>query len=181
MPTPPEGLAPIVDTLLATLSEERAVLDALRAQFAQQLDALRCGTRAPLEGAMHKANDLLGRLDELRRTRERQTRLLARMLALDPGDAPAVQPVAEALQARGADGAAQRLRAVRCEVRQGAADVQRQGQALGFALQYAIGLGREMLSLLYQTDATAPQATYTAAGQTTAAAAPAHSLVNRLG
>ncbi len=175
----PHGLAALTDKLLRTMQEERAALGALHAQLTRQLDALRGRSRAPLEDATHAANDLLGRLDGLRQTRARQTRLLRRLLNLDP-NASALAPVAEALEARGAGDAARRLRHARQDVRAAAAAVQQQGEALSYALQYAIGLGREMLSLLHQADAAAPPATYTAAGQT-AATTSAHSLVNHLG
>lgn len=179
MPTaPPTGLAALADPLLRTLQEEHAVLKRLHAAFARQLGALRGRTRAPLEDATHEANALLGRLDQLRQTRARQTRLLRRTLAL--GDAAPLAAAADALETQGAAEAARRLRRAHQSVRQGAAAVQQQGEALNCALQYAIGLGREMLGLLHQTDAAAPPATYTAAGQTAATTA-AHSLVNHLG
>ncbi len=128
---------------------------------------------------MHAASETIGTLGGLRARRERQMRLLSRILRLD-GDEATLQQLAAAVDSHpdtgpwGAD-----LLEARAAVREQAKTTHRICEQLDFALQYAVGLGREMLQAMQDLDRP-PTSVYTAQGQTSRAIVP-RSIVNKVG
>ena len=177
-PTPsgPDGL---VHGLIETLRQEEAELARLAAHFEQQLDALRGQRQDDHEQAMHAASEAIGTLSRLRARRERQTRLVGRVLRLD-GEDVTLQQLAAAVDSHSATGpwGADLLEA-RAAVREQTKNTREICEQLDFALQYAVGLGREMLQAMQDLDRP-PTSVYTATGHTSRAAVP-RSLVNKVG
>jgi len=172
----PDGL---VHGLIGTLREEEAALIQLAGSFERQLDALREQQQEQHELALHDASETLGVLNQLRARRERQMRLLGRVLRTGADDAT-LQQLAAAVDAHpntgpwGAD-----LLEARAAVREQATATRRICEHLDFALQYAVGLGREMLQAMQDLDRP-PTDVYTARGHTSRAAKP-RSLLNKIG
>ena len=175
-PSGPDGL---VHGLIETLRQEEAELTRLAAHFEHQLDAIRGQRQQEHEQAMDAASETIGTLGSLRARRERQARLLCRVLRLG-SDAATLQQLAAAIDSHpdtepwGAD-----LLEARAAVREQAKTTRRICEQLDFALQYAVGLGREMLQAMQDLH-TPPTSVYTATGHTSRAAAP-RSLVNKVG
>lgn len=173
------GPARLVLALIDTLSEEDAALERLGAQFAHQLDALRAREAERHDAAFDEAGDALGALGRLRAVRERQMRLLGRVLKLDDGvvslrrlaGALEQEPATEALGAR--------LLEARDQIHTRARTTRHRCDHLDFALRYVASLGHELMQALQGLDAPAPPALYTASGATRAATP--RRLVNRVG
>ena len=178
--TTPNGPVALIQSLIATLREEHDGLLTLREQFGHQLDALRANDSTLQEQAMHAANETVHQLGQLRSTRERQARLLSRVLKLDT-EAASLQDLANAVH-RHPDMApyAKALLEARAAVRAEAQQTRQTCEELDFALQYAVRLGREMLHAMQDLDVPPPARVYTAAGHTSKAVSP-RSLLNRVG
>ena len=179
MSTPRPTPRPAIDVLLATLGEETAMLGHLSASFSDQLAAMRDRNHAALDAATQSTNEAVHALDALRQKRQRQLALVARLLGVDE---PQVLPVADALVVADdpAPDLADRLRAARDRVRHLAQEAQQKGQALEFALQYAMNLGRDVMTSLHGSSAPAAGRVYTAGGYA-APAAPGRTLFNTVG
>ena len=177
LPNAPDGL---VKALIESLREEAADLRKLEAQFGRQLDALREQQHERQEQAMHEASETVGTLDRLRAKRERQMRLLGRVLKVE-GEAPSLQQLAAAIDSHpetgplGAD-----LLEARAAVREQAQKTRQVCEHLDFALQYAVSLGRDMLQAMQDLDRPPPPCVYTARGNTSRAPTP-RSFVNKVG
>ncbi|MDX1547923.1 MAG: flagellar export chaperone FlgN [Rhodothermales bacterium] len=173
-PPAPGGPAPLVHALIETLRQERAATDALHDAFTVQLDALREGTPARQHDGADAAAEALDMLGRLRTVRDRQTRLLGRVLRID-GDLDALAAVLAAGDATASLGA--RLRTAADAVRTGAARTRRHADALDFALRHAMSLGRGLIQAMRPPEA--PR-TYDATGRA-ARPASARPLVNHVG
>lgn len=176
MTTPPSSARPVVDTLLATLEQESSVLDSLADALGVQLAALRERRHEALQDGAERASAALAELDRLRQVRERQTRLLARVLGVLEDEH--LDPLIDALATRDAERAG-RLRRLRDDMRARARAADAQSDELAFALNVAVRLGRELLHAWQHVDAPAPSRLYTAAGHT--AAPSPRPFVNHLG
>jgi hypothetical protein len=170
--------SPAVDQLLATLARERDALAALDSALTRQFDALRARETPAFETATDDASEAVAALGRLHLARERQVRLLARLLGVgtEGGEVPALAPLADALAPR--DRArADALRALRNTLRDAAEAVQRRQQELTFALDVAVRLGHELLAAWQQPDA----AGRVYAGDGRARPASARPLLDRVG
>lgn len=181
-PTPRAGgPLPLAESLLKTLQEEQETLARLESLFAAHRDALRENRQDLLEEATNRTNDLVSALARLRQARDRQMRLLGRVLHVE-GEAPSLVQIADAIRPHeGGEEAARQLLDQRRAIHAHAARAQQQCGELEFALNYAIDLGREMLQAIQGVDAaTAPARVYTPKG---ASAQPStqHSFLNTLG
>ena len=175
-PSGPDGL---VHGLIETLRQEEAELIRLAGHFEQQLDALRAQRPVDHEQAMHAASETIGTLGQLRARRERQTRLIGRVLRLDD-DEIVLQQLAAAVDSHPSTGPwGGALLEARAAVRKQAKAARRICEQLDFALQYAVGIGRDMLQAMQDLSGPSPQV-YTAQGYTSRAAVP-RSLVNKMG
>ncbi len=170
----------LVRTLIETLRQEKAELHKLEAQFGRQLKALREQQPEQQEHAMHEASESVGTLDRLRTKRERQMRLLGRVLKIE-GEQMSLRQLATAVdshsetQPLGVD-----LLEARAAVFEQAKKTRLLCEQLDFALQYAVSLGREMLQAMQDLDTPPPPCVYTARGHTSRAPRP-RSFVNRVG
>lgn len=177
VPNGPDGL---VKALIEALREEEAELGKLEAQFQRQLDALREQQHERQEQAMHEASETVGTLDRLRTRRERQMRLLGRVLKIE-GEETSLRQFAAAIDSHpateplGAD-----LLEARAAVREQAQKTRQICEHLDFALQYAVSLGRDMLQAMQDLDRPPPPCVYTARGNTSRARTP-RSFVNKVG
>lgn len=184
-PTPtqlrPGGPIPLADSLARTLQEEHDALVRLGALFDAHREALRAPRQDQLEEATNQTNDLVGTLGRMRQARERQMRLLGRVLRVEAEPAT-LPPLAEALRAHpGGDAAADGLLALRAAIRTAAEDAQRRCDDLAFALGYALDLGRELLQSMQGVDpAAASSRVYTQKGAATQHTGP-RSFLNTIG
>ena len=175
-PSGPDGL---VQGVIQTLKSEEAELALLGAHFTRQLEALREQNQDQHEQALYAASETLRTLGQLRTQRERQVRLLSRVIRIE-GDDLSIQQVAAAVDSHpqtGPWGAA--LLEARTAVREQAEATRRICEHLDFALHYAVDLGREMMQAMQDLSGP-PPCVYTAQGHTSRAAAP-RSLVNKIG
>lgn len=178
MTTPSNSALPVVDTLVATLDQERAALTALSQALADQLAALRERANERLADGADHASEATAELARLRLVRERQTRLTARVLGVEMPEGGALTPLVDALRERDPVGA-ERLRDARAAVRAEAQTADARSRELAYALDVAVRVGREILQAWQHVEAPTPTAAYTAAGRT--ADAPRRPLVNQLG
>ncbi|MCH8960872.1 MAG: flagellar export chaperone FlgN [Bacteroidetes bacterium] len=179
-PSIPNGPDGLVQALIESLRQEEAELRKLEAQFGRQLEALREQQPEQQEHAMHEASGTVGTLDRLRTRRERQMRLLGRVLKIEGEETP-LRQFAAAIDSHpeagplGAD-----LLEARAAVREQAKKTRQICEHLDFALQYAVGLGRDMLQAMQDLDRPPPPCVYTARGNTSRAPTP-RSFVNKIG
>jgi hypothetical protein len=177
----PGGPVPLAESLAKTLQEEHDALGRLAALFEEHREALRTHRQDLLEEATLQTNEVVSTLDRLRQARDRQMRLLGRVLRV-ASSPPSIPPLAAALAAlEGGGDAAQRILDLREALHAQAAHVQYQCRDLEFALSYALDLGREMIQALQGVDAaTAPARVYTPKGAA-AQQTGARSFLNTLG
>lgn len=175
-----KGLAGVTRNLQTTLEQEEATLSRLASLFDAQLDALRRRQQETLEQITLQVNEEVHALGRLRQARERQARLLGRLLKL-PQDAEALQHLAEALSAiPGAMDQGRALLEARDRVRAQADEAKQRCDEFEFALHYAVRLGREMLQVIQDLDIPPPTRVYTARGKSTQATPPS-SFLNQVG
>jgi hypothetical protein len=168
--TAPEGgPVPLAGALLATLKQECEALARLARCFEVQIEAMRSRVPDGLEAATLSVTEEVGALASIQQNRERQTRLLARMLSLE--DRADLSQIAEAIRQKGIGGnAGPSLLEVRDSARKMALAAQERCQELEFALNYAADLGRDMLMAVQGAGHKTPTLAYTAKGH----AAPGH-------
>ncbi len=175
MANPADLARPLLDTLRA---EEEALLR-LDALVGQQLDAVRGRHHAALETLTIDTGNAAAELHRLKTVRERQSRLLGRVLKLGTDALPDLDALATALDGLDAD-TARSLRSARSRIHTLAARSRQNADTLNFALHYAVSLGREVMGVLQGLGGPAPLRTYNGAGQRTTAQA-SHSYLNRVG
>ena len=174
------GLLSIAGRLLATLRQEEETLARLHETFNDQIEALRRHRHEVLESSTAQVNEAVHAMEGLRKARERQARLLGRLLGLEAGDV-SIEGLATALEnLPDAAGQAQRLREARGRIHERARQTRQRCEEFEFALQYAVKLGREMLQVMQDLDVPPPARIYTASGDATQTAQP-RSLVNKMG
>ncbi|MDX1532423.1 MAG: hypothetical protein R3362_12905, partial [Rhodothermales bacterium] len=84
---PPAAPTPAVDALLRTLADEEAALVALGDALTEGLAALSAREHERFQASTDAAADAVSALARLRPARERQMRLLGRVLGTEPTDA----------------------------------------------------------------------------------------------
>ena len=174
---PASGASSVVEALLSTLRDETDALRQLAAAAGQQLEALQA--QDELDAHQHATQQAVGRLEQLRTSRERHLRLLGRLLKLEAPPA-GVAPVVEALRERPQGQAqARALLETRQALREHAREAQAQCEALDFALRYALSLGQDMMQAISALNVPPPPKVYTARGD--ASAGTPRSLVDRVG
>lgn len=177
-PSSPTGPAALAEGLLETLAGETGALGRLRDGFGAQLEAIGRRDHGALDAATVATNDVVAELERLRTGRERQIRLLGKVLRLPSGETT-VADLAAALAATDAPLAA-RLVATRDHLRTIAAEARVACEEVEFALGYAAELSRELMQTLQQHGVSAPTRVYTARGAT-ASTTPTRSYLNELG
>ncbi len=174
------GLAAVAGRLLETLRREEETLAHLHATFDAQIEALRRHRHEALASSTGEVNEAVHAMEGLRKARERQARLLGRLLRLD-GDDVSLERLATALEGHAeAAEAAPMLREARAKIHERARQTRKRCEEFEFALQYAVKLGREMLQVMQDLDVPPPARIYTASGDATQTAKP-RSFVNKVG
>lgn len=168
------GPQPAVDALLKTLDLEGETVHRLADALARQLEALQTNQQEPLMDATDDASRAVSEMHRLRQVRERQIRLLARLLGLEE---PSAARLADALADRH-PGLADRLQTALNSLRASVHTTRERSDELAFALHVATHIGREMLLAWQHMDA--PTQGYTAGGTESNAALP-RPLVNQFG
>lgn len=179
-PSTSNGPDVLVRTLIETLRQEQAELHKLEAQFGRQLKALQEQQPEQQEHAMHEASKTVGTLDQLRTKRERQMRLLGRVLKIEGEQTPLRQLAAAVDSHSETEPLGGDLLEARAAVVEQAQKTRLLCEQLDFALQYAVSLGREMLQAMQDLDTPPPPCVYTARGHTSRVSRPS-SFVNRVG
>ena len=164
----------LADALIRTLEVERSVLEELDSDFQLQRDAISRRDFETIEDATHRTNESVTRLDTLRLTRQRQTRLLARTLGI-PGDEVRVAQITEKLG--GHLPVSVKLETLRDDIRALADQAQDKIDEVAFLLQHSLDLGRDMLQAMHGTEPAS--GAYDSAGRS--APSQSRGLVNRLG
>lgn len=177
----PKGPASLAATLLETLREEHDALARMQDQFDRQIAAIREHDERAIEATAIRTSDEVNILARLKQTRDRQTRLLGRVLRLE-GDTITMEDVSESLEG----GAATKeigtqLKEMREKVRAQAQLTQERCRDLEFAIQYAVHLGRELLQAIQGIDPNAGGRHYTSRGSTVESSSGQRSLLNRIG
>jgi len=176
----PSGSAGLVEALIETLRQEADEMKRLKTHFERQLEAVRTQRLDEHEQALHEAGETVGTLGRLHIQRTRKMRLLGRVLKVE-GEDVTLQQLLAALGAHPELGASEAaLQEARAAAQAQASQAREACEHLDFALQYAVGLGREMLQAIQALDRPPPASVYTARGDTSRAAAPS-SLVNKVG
>lgn len=174
------GPAAMAATLVTTLEAERESLTRLCGCFEAQLEALRTRAQDRMQEVTIEANEEVANLSRLRQTRERQTRLLGRMLQLDADNATLTELADTLVRLADGDDIGHHLLDVRTRVRAKAQETHERCQELEFALQYAVQLGREMMQAMQGLDTAPPTRVYTATGSA-ARTTSTRSLLNHVG
>ncbi|MEM1128584.1 MAG: flagellar export chaperone FlgN [Bacteroidota bacterium] len=156
------GTAHLAETLLQTLDAEHAVLQTLHATFDVQMQALQRQAPAQLEEATVTANEQVSEMNRLRKKRERQMRLLGRVLTPSTEGAT-LQDLARAL-ADTHEPLSTQLQTARTQLRAQAAATQQRCEEVEFTLRYAAQLGHELLEAIRGLDVPPPPRVYTAHG-----------------
>lgn len=178
--TAPSGLASLAENVLEALKNERSALALMSERFGEQMEALHSRKPDALEDATLAVNQEVSSLERLRSQRERQMRLLGKLLLPDT-DAPTFDQIAQTLGTdKNLEGLSRQLSELQDQIRSEAREAARRCQRLEFALQYAVKLGRSMLQAVRDFDETPPNRVYTAEGQATHTTTP-RALVNRVG
>ncbi len=174
------GLLTVAGRLLETLRREEETLARLHETFNEQIEALRHHRHEALESSTAEVNEAVHAMEGFRKARERQARLLGRLLHLE-GDDASLERIAGALEdLPEAAGAAQGLREARAQIHERARQTRQRCEEFEFALQYAVKLGREMLQVMQDLDVPPPARIYTATGHATQTSQP-RSFVNKVG
>lgn len=177
----PKGPASLAAILLETLEEEHASLGRMQAQFERQITAVRDHDQEGVEETAIRTSDEVNILTRLKQTRDRQIRLLGRVLRLE-GDVISMKELSDALQSSAATAdAGVRLSHLREKVRDQALLTQERCRDLEFALQYAVHLGRELLQAAQGIDEPGGGRHYTSRGSTVESTGGQRSLLNRVG
>lgn len=173
------GTLELAQALAGTLLEEERALTRLAGLFEEQLEALRMHQSGVLDHATTRTTEEISTLGQIRHTRERQVRLLCRMLRVTTN--PSILALTGALnEMAGAGAVAAELQAIRERVRTRAEAAQARCDEMEFALQYAIQLGREIVQTLQGVGGAGSARVYTAAGGTRIGT-PSRSLLNTKG
>lgn len=177
----PTGPASLAATLLETLEEEFASLARMQDQFDRQIAAVRDHDQEGVEETAIRTSDEVNILTRLKQTRDRQTRLLGRVLRLE-GDVISMTEISNALLSGAATAdVGARVAELREKVRDQAQLTQERCRDLEFALQYAVHLGRELLQAVQGIDTPAGGRHYTSSGSTVESKSGQRSLLNRVG
>jgi hypothetical protein len=174
------GPATMATSLLETLQQEMDCLVRLYGHFDLQIEAIRRRSNKLIENTTHDTNEEVIVLARLKQARDRQLRLLGRVLRME-GDPATVGELALRL-AQGPETRqiASQITKLVAKIKEQAKFTQGRCRDLEFALQYAVHLSRELLQAIQGIDQPAGGRHYTAKGGTVESAGT-RSLLNRVG
>lgn len=176
-----KGPASLAATLLDTLEEECASLARLQDQLNRQMAAIREHDQQAVEETAIRTSDEVNILARLKLTRDRQIRLLGRVLRIE-GETISLREVAEALEtAEATRRIGMRLADLRDDVSAQAGETRERCRDLEFALEYSVHLGRELLQAIQGVDMAAGGRHYTSHGSAVESAGTQRSFLNRVG
>lgn len=177
----PNGPAALASSLVETLEEERASLTRMHDQFDRQIAAIRDRDDEEIERVTLRTNDEVNILARLKQARDRQIRLLGRILRIE-GEVTSLRDISDALM-RSADTASvgERVAHLREQVRGQAQATQERCRDLEFAIQYAVHLGRELLQAVQGIDTAAGGKHYTSKGGMVESQSSNRSFLNKIG
>lgn len=168
----------ILQQLIETIEAELNLLSQLEESFAAQLEALQCHDPTGLEQAAMATSELVNQLERLQQKRTGKSRLLRRMLHLEP--TASTEQLLDILKAHPeTQTAAHTLRKLERQLQEQLQQTRRRCETLEFSLKYAIQIGQELLEVLQFLDQPTSRV-YTPTGQTQQTS-PQRSVVNRLG
>lgn len=168
-------------SFLETLEEEHASLLRMHDHFDRQITAVRDHDHDVIEAAALQTSDEVNVLARLKQARDRQLRLLGRVLRLD-GETVSIRDVVDALERVGDEGAiGTRILEVRERIRGQALRTQERCRDLEFALEYSVHLGRELLEAITGLEDSSGGRHYTSTGGTVESSPGKRSFLNRVG
>jgi hypothetical protein len=174
----PDALA---SSLLETLDEEYDSLLRMHRQFEQQLAGIRGQDHSLIESAALIANDEVNILGRLKQKRDRQIRLLGRVLRLEGGTV-SMQDIATSIQLSESTAATgEGILAMRNKIRDQAERTRERCHDLEFAIEYSVHLGRELLQAIQGVDVCGGGRHYTSKGGMVDSTPGTRSFVNRIG
>lgn len=177
-PTSPTALA---SSLLDTLEAEHASLLRMHDHFERQIAAVRERDHDQIEAAALHTSDEVNVLARLRQTRNRQIRLLGRVLRLEKDDV-SIREVAEILERSGEDdGIGMRVLGMRENIQEQAIRTQDRCRDLEFALEYSVHLGHELLEAITGIGDPSGGRHYTSDGGAVESSQGKRSILNRVG
>ncbi len=156
------GLASLAQNVLKALVAELNVLERLQGCFSEYLAALKAQQPEQLSDTTDAVSEATRELERSRQQRERQMRLLGRLLRL--GDEVTLVQIADGLQTMGLANEAAALRQQRQAVRTAAQATGRAAEKAEYALQYAARLSRQLVQAATSIGAPPQPAAYTAGG-----------------
>ncbi len=166
--------------VIETLRQELEALVLLESALGAEFDALRRRDLEGMEQHAHRTTEAVSRLERIGQARERQGRLLHRMLLPMVERASLGQMIDALEELPGAEASAAELREAYGQVRRQAQFTQQQGEELAFTLQYAARLTQDVVRTLHDLQASPGLRVYTAQG-CPAQAAGSRSMMNRVG
>lgn len=177
-PTSPIALA---SSLLDTIEAEHASLVRMHDHFERQIAAVRERDHEHIERAALHTSDEVNVLARLMQTRNRQIRLLGRVLRLEEFEV-SIREVAEALERSGdCDAVGARILDLRETIRSQAVRTQDRCRDLEFALEYSVHLGHELLEAITGVDDPSGGRHYTSDGGAVESSSGKRSILNRVG
>lgn len=166
---------PLAEALVYTLESERAVLQLLDDDFQRQREAIRRHDFEAIEEATQRTNEHVARLETLRKTRQRQAKLLARVLEL-PGEDVRVAQITERLG--GSLPLSVRLERLRDDIRIRADAAQAKIDEVAYMLQRSSAPGTDSPRTMHRLE-TPYVGDYKSSGRSNGA--PQAGMFNRLG
>lgn len=167
---------PLTDALIATLESERQTLVELDGEFRAQIDAIVARDIDAIEEATHRTNVAVAKLESVRKSRLRQTKLLARVLEI-PGDEIRVAQITDRIG--GQVQRSRQLEELRDEIVGLADNALTHSEDVAFLLQHSLELNQDLMRSAHAMGTPPPSRLYTAQG--TSASPASSALVNRLG
>lgn len=168
-------------SFLDTLEEEHASLLRMHDHFERQIEAVRDRDHERIEAAALQTSDEVNVLARLKQTRNRQIRLLGRVMRLEEREV-SIREVAEALEREGdGDAIGIRILDLREKIRAQALLTQERCRDLEFALEYSVHLGHELLEAITGTDDPSGGRHYTSDGGAVESSPGKRSILNRVG
>lgn len=179
---PPETAGPLALAagLLETMRQEEETLTRLCGHFEQQMAALRNRRKEAIDASTDETNEKVNSLGHLRQARERQTRLLGRVLRVER-ERVTFDDLAGAFRTTdGGQEIASSILEKRDTIRSLALTAQQRCRDLEFVLHQAVELGHDLLQAAQGIESTAAPQAYTASG-TAAQSKSSRSFLNRMG
>jgi len=174
------GPATMATSLHETLQQELECLVRLYGHFDLQIEAIRRRNNKLIDDTTHDTNEEVNLLARLKQARDRQQRLLGRVLRIEGDHASVSELAARLALGQETREIASKVTELVAKIKQQAHFTQARCRDLEFTLQYAVHLSRELLQAIQGIDQPAGGRHYTAKGSTVESTGT-RSLLNRVG